>query len=367
MRSLDPSLSPLLLLLTISPQLTTATQTTSDPGTIPPPPQKIEADLIFPTNTTYAPLAYFPLIIGLTNTHVTWPLHTILWMILEPLDAETQNHSHTGKWEEWEPFPFPVERNPDRDEDGDGDDGDNPGRNGGFDFTIGLPPSDPFIYHVFPEMLRDFSVGRWRLAWEFGFLHSCREGSERVDDHFWEWGVMREVFFTITDEDDDGGDDNEGGGNSSSETHDVDDVLCSWDCTSLERPPGKETDSELSAAFEVLGWKTLEPEQQEPLPNYTYCPIFRNNMNAGTGATVPEPCRLVFGSSDFEAIVADARRISGCEGQRLREMEWDCYGREERMRRKWRWGIGVMVFVLGVYSVIAVGREWRVGRRGWMR
>ncbi|KAL3491476.1 hypothetical protein BJX62DRAFT_237080 [Aspergillus germanicus] len=337
MRSVNLSLFPFLLL-----PFTTFTQTTLplDPISIPTPPQKIEADLIFPTNTTYAPLAYFPLIIGLTNTHVTWPLHTILWIILEPLDAETQNQSHTGKWEEWEPFPFPAD--------------------GGLNFTVGAPPSNPFIYHVFPGMLREYSVGRWRLSWEFGFLHSCREGSERVDDHFWEWGVMREVFFTIADNDDDDND-------FDLEAHDVDDVLRDWDCTSLEPPPGKETDSELSAALEVLGWKTLKPEQQEPFPNYTYCLIFRNNMNAGTGATVPEPCRLVFGESDTEAIVADARRISGCEGRTLGEMEWNCYGREERVRRKWKWGIGVIVFILGVYTVIAVGREWRVGRSGWMR
>jgi hypothetical protein len=327
----------LRFLLAILP-FTTATQTTStlDSISIPQPQQKIEADLIFPTNTTYNSLAYFPLIIGLTNTHVTWPLHTVLWIILEPLDAETQNRSHTGKWEEWEPFPFPVD--------------------GGLNFTIGAPPSDPFIYHVFPEMLREYSKGRWRLVWEFGFLQSCWEGSERVDDHFWEWGVMREVFFTIADNDDDD--------NGDSSAHDVDDVLRSWDCASLERTPGKETDSELSAAFEVLGWKTLKPEDNEPFPHYTYCPIFRNNMNAGLGATIPEPCKLVFGSSDIEAIVADARSISGCDGRTLSEMEWDCYGRDERMRRKWRWGIGVMVFVLGVYTVIAVGREWRVGRRG---
>jgi hypothetical protein len=167
------------------------------------------------------------------------------------------------------------------------------------------------------------------------------------------------VFFTIADDDyDDNGD---------SSAHDVDDVLRSWDCTTLEPPPGTETDSELAAAFEVLGWKTLEPEHGEPFSNYTYCPIFKNNMNAGTGATVPEPCNLVFGESDIEAIVADARRISGCHGRTLGEMEWDCYGREERMRRKWRWGGGVIVLVLGAYTVVAVGREWRVGRRGWMR
>jgi hypothetical protein len=345
------SLSPLLL-TTLPFPFTTATQTaTPDPIPIPAPPQKIEADLIFPTNTTYTPLAYFPLIIGLTNTLVTWPLHAILWIILEPLDAETRNHSHTGGYEEWEPFPFPAD--------------------GGLNFTVGIPPADPYIYHVFPAMLRGFSRGRWRVVWEFGFLHSCREGSERVDDHWWDWGIGREVFFTITDDDDGYGDNDNGteGGrrDSISEAHDVDDVLRSWDCTTLEPPPGTETDGELAAAFEVLGWKTLEPEHGEPFSNYTYCPIFKNNMNAGTGATVPEPCNLVFGESDIEAIVADARRISGCHGRTLGEMEWDCYGREERMRRKWRWGGGVIVLVLGAYTVVAVGREWRVGRRGWMR
>ncbi|KAJ0418536.1 hypothetical protein BJY00DRAFT_314902 [Aspergillus carlsbadensis] len=342
--------------LVIPPLTAASSQPTLNPISIPAPPQKIEADLIFPTNTTYAPLAYFPLIFGLTNAAVTWPLHSILLTALEPLDAETRNHSHTGKYEEWEPFPFPQET----DGDGDGEGEDRP-RRGGINFTIGAPPSDPFVYHVFPEMLRGFSAGWWRLAWEFGFMHSCSETSERVYDHWWDWGMGREVFFTITDDDDDGDDDSD---SVDSDAHDVDESLRSWDCTALEVPPDEV--SELTAAFEVLGWKTLGPEY-EILPNYTYCPIFKNDMNAGKGATVPEPCRLDFGSSDIEAIVADARRISGCDGRTLGEMEWDCYGKEERMRRKWKWGIGVLVLVLGVYTVIAVGREWRVGRRGWMR
>ncbi|KAL4986311.1 hypothetical protein BDW68DRAFT_178927 [Aspergillus falconensis] len=200
-------------------------------------------------------------------------------------------------------------------------------------------------------MLRNYSAGRYRLLWEFAFLYDCFADRDKVEDHLYDWGVGRAVEFTIV-ADDDGSEDGEA-------AHDVDDSIAKWDCTDLDIGEGEEEegDSDFAAAFEVLGWKTIDP--RPGFTNYTYCPILNNNRNAGKVATVPEPCRLSFGERDIQAIVDDARNISGCTGRTLGELEWDCYARDERARRKWKWGLGVLVLVLGIYSVLAIGRKWR--------
>ncbi|KAL2824337.1 hypothetical protein BJY01DRAFT_256481 [Aspergillus pseudoustus] len=328
MKMIHFPLLSLFTLLSLLPERTTPLENISI--SIPPPPQTATSALLFPTNTTYKALPYFPLIFGLTNTPVSWPLHTILLILLTPLGKNTSDP--TGRGEEIPPFPD---------------------ASGGweFPFTYGTPPpadSDSFVYHAFPLMLRNYSAGRYRLTWEFAFLYDCFADRDKVEDHWWDWGIGRAVEFTIV------ADDTSEIGEAA---HDVDESIANWDCTDLE-VGDREEDSEFAAAFEVLGWNTIDP--RSGFENYTYCPILKNNMNAGKDATVPEPCRLSFGERDIQAIVDDARNISGCEGRTtLGEMEWDCYARDERARQKWKWGLGVVALILGVYSVLAMGKEWR--------
>ncbi|KAB8277073.1 hypothetical protein BDV30DRAFT_234873 [Aspergillus minisclerotigenes] len=112
-------------------------------------PQTIELDLVFPRNDTYAPVDYFPLILGLQNAKAAWPQGVKIAWKLERLDTDTTLQE--GYFPPHEPQYYARD-----------------------DYhTRGKAPSDPFIYYHFPFALRNFTSGHWRYSWQFGFAQNC--------------------------------------------------------------------------------------------------------------------------------------------------------------------------------------------------
>ncbi|KAE8141323.1 hypothetical protein BDV38DRAFT_296836 [Aspergillus pseudotamarii] len=112
-------------------------------------PQTIELDLVFPRNDTYAPIDYFPLILGLQNAKAAWPQGIMIDWKLEQLDTDMRMEE--GYFPPHEPQYYL----------------------GGSYNTRNEPPSDPFIYFHFPFNLRNFTSGHWRYSWRFGFAQNC--------------------------------------------------------------------------------------------------------------------------------------------------------------------------------------------------
>ena len=137
-------------------------------------PQTIELDLVFPRNDTYAPLEYFPLILGLQNAEAAWPQGIKIDWMLEQLDADTP----------------PLEGYfPPRDEKNYLDDSYH---------TRDEPPSDPFIYYHFPFTLRNFTTGHWRYSWQFGFAQNCTAPNSRSEGWFLSQPRQEVIFRTAS-------------------------------------------------------------------------------------------------------------------------------------------------------------------------
>lgn len=112
-------------------------------------PQKIELDLVFPKNATFAPTQELPLLWGLQNAEFAWDMAMKLSWQLERLDQ------HLAPTEEGT---FPRQN-----------------YSGSVqNYTaLGTAPADPLFLYYFPDALRNATAGQWKLSWKFGFHLTC--------------------------------------------------------------------------------------------------------------------------------------------------------------------------------------------------
>ncbi|KAL4744270.1 hypothetical protein BDW72DRAFT_199765 [Aspergillus terricola var. indicus] len=180
----------------------------------------IELDQLFPRNRTYAPLRYFPLVWGLQNATTAYPLGFKLYWRLSLADSAVYVAQGEGFCPEEEHMAD--------------------------SYSDGPAPSDPVIFNEFPISLRNFSTGRWKLEWKFGFDYNCSLVDPGTPDRHYRKQPYQSVVFTIAKS-----------GKSI-------DLLRDWDCEAERK-----SDIDSAIAFDTSPPHYLEPDQNCPVVNRT--------------------------------------------------------------------------------------------------
>ncbi|KAL3478269.1 hypothetical protein BJX99DRAFT_256595 [Aspergillus californicus] len=202
-------------------------------------PQKIEFDLVFPKNATFAPNQEIPLLWGLQNANFAWDMATRLNWQLERLDKPL------GQIEEGT---FPRQN-----------------YSGSLQNYTDLEtaPADPLFLYYFPETLRNATAGQWKLSWKFGFHLTC--STTNVSElYYYQFDHMQptELIFSV----------GEGG-----------------ESASLNGLNSSCPDSSFSTVYEVVDYKTVDdgcPILNATTPKASPCALKFNQslvdeMNAG--------------------------------------------------------------------------------------
>ncbi|KAL5044633.1 hypothetical protein BDW71DRAFT_209012 [Aspergillus fruticulosus] len=202
-------------------------------------PQKIELDLVFPKNATFAPNQELPLLWGLQNADFAWDMAMRLSWQLERLDqglAQTEEgtfpqQNYSG-----------AERN----------------------YTaLGTAPSDPLFLYYFPDILRNATTGQWKLSWKFGFQLTCSTTNiSELFYYYFDHMQPTELIFSVAE-----------GGQS----------------LNLNNLNGSCPNSDFSTMYEVIDYKTVSygcPILNDTAPKATPCALKFNQslvdeMNAG--------------------------------------------------------------------------------------
>ncbi|KAL5001081.1 hypothetical protein BDV10DRAFT_182640 [Aspergillus recurvatus] len=202
-------------------------------------PQKIELDLVFPKNATFAPAQELPLLWGLQNANFAWDLAMRLNWQLERID-QPLGHTEEGT--------FPRQN-----------------YSGSLhNYTnLGTAPADPLFLYYFPEALRNATAGQWKLSWKFGFQLTC--STTNVSElYYYQFDHMQptELIFSV----------GEGG-----------------ESASLDNLNSSCPDSSVSTTYEVIDYQTVRdgcPILNGTSPRATPCALKFNQslvdeMNAG--------------------------------------------------------------------------------------
>ncbi|KAL3462008.1 hypothetical protein BJX64DRAFT_288750 [Aspergillus heterothallicus] len=140
-------------------------------------PQKIELDLVFPKNATFAPTQELPLLWGLQNADFAWDMAMKLSWQLERLDQ------HLAETEEEGTFPRQNYSGSVQ------------------NYTaLGTAPADPLFLYYFPDALRNATAGQWRLSWKFGFRLTCST-SNVSELYYYHFDHLRptELIFSVAE------------------------------------------------------------------------------------------------------------------------------------------------------------------------
>ncbi|KAL4764483.1 uncharacterized protein BDW70DRAFT_156647 [Aspergillus foveolatus] len=180
-------------------------------------------------------------------------------------------------------------------------------------YSDGPAPSDPVIFNEFPISLRNFSTGRWKLEWKFGFDYNCSLVDPGTPDRHYQKQPYQSVVFTIA------------------ESGKLVDLLGDWDC---EAESKSEADS--AVAFETSPPHYLEPDRNCLVVN----------------STMPDPCVLLFDVDAVENITAAARELGRCESfdGELADFPVDC--RNSAIRVSTRWTGSLILLSIGWLAVM---------------
>ncbi|KAL2834811.1 hypothetical protein BJY01DRAFT_252842 [Aspergillus pseudoustus] len=276
--------------------------------THPYTPQIFETDLIFPQhNKTYAALANFPIVLGFQNPRASWPMHTILMVLLSDGTSDTTDG-----------FFFPHAMLPGRNDTDDDLEGRIHATNASFPpLLLSHEGADTryFIHAAFPVSLRRGHAstpvtGRYTLSWLNGFARSCRaDGSEEPGGGFFFFPGEEggQISFTIADGDGPG-------------AERIEDVLRSngdgeagW--SGCDRVVDTHDDDQFAVAWQIDDFVVIEPDEdgdvKDDLRNalYPYCPVF--NSTSLRQMPVPRPCDLGLDEEVVEDILARANDLEG--------------------------------------------------------
>ncbi|KAJ5094021.1 hypothetical protein N7456_009882 [Penicillium angulare] len=120
--------------------------------------QAIELDLVFPRNDTYAPLAFFPIVLAVQNANLAWQLGAAIQYSLYYLDSDDILKGNAY-------------------------------------VSSGSPSTDPFFWIDYTQRT-DQTEGAWLLYWEFGLYWNCSyvNGSYSAEQSYESPGGM--MYFT---------------------------------------------------------------------------------------------------------------------------------------------------------------------------